>query len=429
MPLAKRDHPVVAAAGDARRSAFLLSAAHAIREGIVGVDVIHLRGGLVVPGAPRLPAVDRDDGALIAGERDDVGIGRVDPRPLIVVAAGRAAKRAPRLAAVDRLPRHRARHDHDVGIFRVHLGDRQVAAADAARRPRVGGDARPALAGVIGSIDPDAARARDRGVDAIAVARRDRDVRLHDAFGRQTVRQRLPRAAAVGRLEDAAARTRPRAVLPRALALFPQAGVNDVGVFRIEREIRSAGVLVFREHLLEGAAAVGRAIDAALRAWPVRVTEDRGEQPVGVARIDDDHRDLLPIAQAEVRPRLAGVGRFVDAVAHRQIRPRQPLAAADVDDVRVGRRDGDRANRAGRLIVEDRRPRAAEVVGLPDAAVHGGHVEDVGLARHTGDGLGAAAAERADRPPPQLGGERRDVEALRRRVHPHDEQRRERENE
>ena len=39
------------------------------------------------------------------------------------------------------------------------------------------------------------------------------------------------------------------------------------------------------------------------------------------------------VAQAEVRPGLAGVGRLVDAVADREIGPRQAFAAADVEDV------------------------------------------------------------------------------------------------
>src|SRR5262249_43254840 len=97
----------------------------------------------------------------------------------------------------------------------------QIAAADPARRARVGRNARPAFAGVVGSKDADAARARDRRVDPIAVARRDGDVGLDHALARKTGRQRLPRLAAVRRLEDAAAGAAPRAVLPRTLPLFP----------------------------------------------------------------------------------------------------------------------------------------------------------------------------------------------------------------
>src|SRR5207244_10609326 len=69
-------------------------------------DVVHLRRRLVVPRAPRLAAVDADDRPLIARERDDVRIVRVDPAALIVVASRRAADAAPRLAAVDRSEEH-----------------------------------------------------------------------------------------------------------------------------------------------------------------------------------------------------------------------------------------------------------------------------------------------------------------------------------
>src|SRR4026207_23549 len=103
MPFAERDHPVVAAARDAGRSALLLPAAHAIRKRIVRVDVIHLRRRLVVPGAPRLAAVDADDGALVTRHGDDVRVDRTDPCPLIVVAARRTAERLPRLAAILRV--------------------------------------------------------------------------------------------------------------------------------------------------------------------------------------------------------------------------------------------------------------------------------------------------------------------------------------
>ena len=54
MPVAKGDLAVVAAAGDAHRAALLLAAAQPIGEGVVGIDVIELRRGLVVPRAPGL---------------------------------------------------------------------------------------------------------------------------------------------------------------------------------------------------------------------------------------------------------------------------------------------------------------------------------------------------------------------------------------
>ena len=63
------------------------------------------------------------------------------------------------------------------------------------------------------------------------------------------------------------------------------------------------------------------------------------------------------LREADVRPRLAGVGGFVDAVARHDVAADARLAHADVDDVgvRVGHGDGaDR--RALDLAVGDRRP-------------------------------------------------------------------------
>ena len=100
--------------------------------------------------------------------------------------------------------------------------------------------------------------------------------------------------------------------------------------------------------------------------WPSTATNSR----FGIARVDGDLRDLLAVAQAEMRPGLAGVGGFVDAVADREIGTLQSLAAADVDDVRIGRRDGDRADGSGRLIVEDRIPGAAVVGRFQTPPLH-----------------------------------------------------------
>ena len=108
-------------------------------------------------------------------------------------------------------------------------------------------------------------------------------------------------------------------VLPRPLPLLPQRRVDDVRVRRIDVDVVAAGVLVLVQDLLERLAAVGRAEDAALLVRAVRMAEHRDEQPVRIARIDGDLRDLLRVAQAEVRPRLAGVGGLVDAVADREV--------------------------------------------------------------------------------------------------------------
>ncbi len=70
----------------------------------------------------------------------------------------------------------------------------------------------------------------------------------------------------------------------------------------------------------------------------------RHEEVIGVARIDRDLGDLLPVAQTEVSPRFPGVRRFVNAVADGKIGPMQTFAASDVDNIRIGNRDRQRAD-------------------------------------------------------------------------------------
>ena len=137
MPVAKSDRAIIAATGDADRTAFLLAAVQAIRKRVVGTDVIKLRRGLIVPRAPTLPAIDCDDRTLITAEQDDVWIVGVDPSVLIIIAAGCAAPAFPCFAPVQRFPTNCAGLINDRRAFRIKLYDRQVTAADAGARPRI----------------------------------------------------------------------------------------------------------------------------------------------------------------------------------------------------------------------------------------------------------------------------------------------------
>ena len=137
------------------------------------------------------------------------------------------------------------------------------------------------------------------------------------------------------------------------------------------------------------------------------MSEHGGDELVGITRMDDEGGDLLAIAQAEMRPGLAGVGRFVDAVAHRQVGTMQALAAGYVDDVGIGGSDGDGSNRLRGFTIEDGIPGAAVVVRLPDAAVDLPHIKDVWLAGDSDGSAGAPPAKRTDHTPVQIA-----VEAL-----------------
>ncbi len=119
MPVAVRDLTVIAAARDAYRAALLLAGADAVREGGRDADVIELRRRLVVPGAPGRPAVDGDECTLIADERDVVRVDGTHPQVLVVVAARRAAPRAPVRAAVGGLHRDDGGAVDHVGVRRV----------------------------------------------------------------------------------------------------------------------------------------------------------------------------------------------------------------------------------------------------------------------------------------------------------------------
>src|SRR5262249_56189692 len=103
-PVAERNFAVIATTFDPDRPAFLLAAVKPVRKRVVRADVIQLCRRLVVPRAPTLSAVHGNDRALIRAQQNDVGIIRIDPNILIIVATGRAAPAVPGLAAVRRFP-------------------------------------------------------------------------------------------------------------------------------------------------------------------------------------------------------------------------------------------------------------------------------------------------------------------------------------
>ena len=336
MPVAEVHLPVGAAARHARRARFLLPAADAIGPRVVGGDVIELRGRLIVPRTPRVAAVHGDERPLIGHEEHDLRIARVDPQALVVVAAGGAADGRPVLPAVGRLPGLHVRGVGDVGIGRIDRDRREIGGASP--HPVIGVRARPVLAGVVRAVDPAGAAGIDRRVQPVGVARCNRDPDATQSVRRkcrETLGELPPRRAAVGGLVEPGSRPLKDAVFPRGLSRFPEHGVDRVRVVRRELQVRATRVLVLGEHLFKRQAAVRGAVDPSLGVRSIGVAEDRDKQPLGVPRIDDDARDLLPVAEAEVRPGRAGVRGLVDAVAGGEVGALQSFAGADVDDVRV----------------------------------------------------------------------------------------------
>src|SRR5450756_1495224 len=119
--------------------------------------------------------------------------------------------------------------------------------------------------------------------------------------------------AAVRRLEQAGVRPGKVTVFPRGLSSFPENRVYRLRIRRIERHFGRAGILILVENLLERLATVRRAEHAALSVRSVRVPEHRDKDAIGILGIDDDLRDLLSVAKAEVRPCLARIIASIDA--------------------------------------------------------------------------------------------------------------------
>ena len=193
----------------------------------------------------------------------------------------------------------------------------QARCADAA----VVADALPGLAAVVGAEQAALVRL-DEGVDAPAVRRRDGDADLAPgAFGQSPVLlPGLPSCFQVSPPSREMYRPLPGPPLVsshglRRVCHRPANRMLRVG--RVEGDVDGAGVGVLEEHLLPGLAAVGRAVDAALRVRAEGVAEHGREGDVGVGRVDD-HRADLALLLPDVLPGLAGVGRFVDAVARRR---------------------------------------------------------------------------------------------------------------
>jgi hypothetical protein len=177
-------------------------------------------------------------------------------------------------------------------------------------------------------------------------------------------------------------------------------GEHHIGAVVRARERLHAGGIAHEEGARPRGAAIGGTVDAAILALRVEIPLRGDEHRAVVARIDEDGRDLFRGAEPHVRPRAAGVDRFVDAVALIDRAAGDLIAGADPNDIRIRRRDGDGADRgnAGDA-VEHRIPDFARARGLPDAGRRRAHVECAGFAngaRRSGD---ASATEGADAAP------------------------------
>src|SRR5947209_5709780 len=134
-----------------------------------------------------------------------------------------------------------------------------------------------------------------------------------------------------------------------------------------------------------------------------RVTLRRTDDDLRIFRVNDHLVDLRCLLQPDVRPRLAGIGRFVQAVAGRTA---NRVARAGIDNAGIGRRylNGTDAIDV-RELIKDRGPRHARVCRFPNAASGCPEIEHAWLPYSAGHSRNSSAVKRADVAPAKTGKE------------------------
>src|SRR6266576_4389218 len=109
-----------AARGRANCATVLLCAGNPVGKAIIGSDVINLRRRLVVPGTPGCSAIYGYDPTLVAADNHPFWIVGIDPELMIIITAGRAFDRGPRLAGIRRSIHARIHYVESVRVFRIN---------------------------------------------------------------------------------------------------------------------------------------------------------------------------------------------------------------------------------------------------------------------------------------------------------------------
>ena len=235
--------------------------------------MIELAGRLVVPAGPGLAGVDADGRALVRAGGHVVGMGRVDPDEVVVVAAGRAAEDLALGAAFAAAAHRLADQPDDVRIVRVDRDAAGIVAGEGAALV----DLRPARAAVVRAPEAAVGAGVDRRVEAQARGgARGRDADPAERARRPALAASRVQVAppSVDRQSGAAGPGgRGEIALPGILPRGPRGGEDQVGIGRIAGEVGDAGPVVDLQRLRPGLAAVGGAEHAALGARTEEVAD------------------------------------------------------------------------------------------------------------------------------------------------------------
>ena len=398
-------HPEPVGIGDPRRAArraraapravVLQAAVHEVRLPHVRAHRVELAHRHRVDELPRVALVVAHVEAAVVAEHEVPRVRRVDPQR-VVIAVRDSLHDPEGRAAVHRLVQRRAHRVDDLVVGRVdpdlavihravvvvaHHPPRAPAVVRtpdpaprrigrALRRPRdrprgpgldrlpVGGDVAPG-AGTRPDLDlrVDDARVRSRHGEADAAQQPRGEAVAHDPG---------PVAPAVGRLPQAAARAA-AVEPPRRPPPLVRRSVQRPRVRRIDGDVDDASVGVDRLQQRPALPAVTGLVDATLRVRAEQVPHGGDVHHVRVGRVHHDAPDALRLAQAHVGEGPPAVGGLVHPVSERGALPVIRFARADPQDVRVALVDGEGADRAHRVRVEDRSPRRPVVDRLPRA--------------------------------------------------------------
>src|SRR5258708_2193423 len=259
-------------------------------------------------------------------------------------------------------------------------------------------DERPVLAAVVGPIESPLFSFNER-VDDIRVGAGNGHADAPERpLGDPIAFDALPGGTVVVRTEEsvlgAAAIERPGS----AVAL-PHGGEENVGIAWIENDVNAAGAVVEIEDFFPGLPSIARTEDAAFRVRAVGMAESGDEGDVWVRRMNNDFADVPGVLQPDIGPGLAGVIRTIDAVAEGDISADTRFAGASIDDVGIGIRHRDAADRGCTLLFKERIPGDAAVGRFPDAAGDGAEVIGIRQGGDASDGQDPSPTKGADQAP------------------------------
>src|SRR5215213_5511009 len=190
--------------------------------------------------------------------------------------------------------------------------------------------------------------------------------------------------------------------LPEGAMGLPDGGVEDARIGAVDAQVNRTCFVADKEHVSPVGAAIVAFENATFRIGTEGVTQSRHPHDVRVVWVDADLADVACVAQPGVDPAPPGVGTAVDAVAMGDVDADGRLAGTGVDDVRVGRRNRQRADRGcGEEAIGHGLPVGAAISCLPDAAGHRAEVVGVRLAAAAGHGDHTAATKGSNAAPPE----------------------------